>query len=209
MYRYINCGCLETPLLQTLIILWTRVNFLWLRKGKVAFLGFFFFIDIRYRCLGKLFQATLTWRWNINWPILHLCFPSGPDEQLQSLSTDTERTEKMNNNGIKFMFLKTSQCEVKRRWMMAQKESDTKSTRAKYFWKYCSRNKNLTVFAVASLVCFRTATLVAVCPVQRYTSSIVLTGQPRTRRLKPRKSITCSLNKYQLNKLRWRINETT
>ena len=99
--------------------------------------------------------------------------------------------------------------EVKRRWMMAQKESDTKSTRAKYFWKCCSRNQNLTVFAVASLVCFRTATLVAVRPVQRYTSSIVLTGQPRTRRLKRRKSITCSLNKYQLNKLRWRINETT
>ena len=59
-----------------------------------------------------------------------------------------------------------------------------------------------TFFAVASCVCFRTATLVAVCPVQRYTSSIVLTWQLRARRLRPRKSITYSLDKNQLNKLR-------
>ena len=108
MYRYINCSCLETPLLQTLIILWTRVNFLWLRKGKVAFLRFF--IYIRYRSLGKLFQATLTWRWNINWPILHLCFPSGPDEQLQSLSINAERIEKINNHR------KISVCKSKSVW---------------------------------------------------------------------------------------------
>ena len=61
--------------------------------------------------------------------------------------------------------------------------------------------KAFTVFAVASCVCFRTATLVAVCPVQRYTSSIVLTGQLRARRLRPRKSITYSLDKNQLKKL--------
>ena len=85
---------LKRPLIQNLIISWTRVNFVWLRKGKVAFLGFFFLIYIRYRCLWKLFQATLTWRWNINWPILHLCFPSSPDEQLQSLSTNIEKQRK-------------------------------------------------------------------------------------------------------------------
>mgnify|MGYP007020701712 CR=1 FL=1 len=48
---------LKRPLIQTLIILWTRVNFVCLRKGKVAILEFFL-ICIRYRCLGKLFQAT-------------------------------------------------------------------------------------------------------------------------------------------------------
>ena len=143
-------------------------------------------------------------RWDINWPILHLCFPSGPDEQLQSLSTDVKRI-KMG----KLLFAKTSQCEVKWRRMMAQWEPDTTSTRAKKFWNYCFRKQNFTFFAVASCVCFRTATLVAVCPVQRYTSSIVLTGQLRARRLRPRKSITYSLDKNQLNKLRWRIDKTT
>ena len=81
---------------------------------------------------------------------------------------------------------------------MAQWEQDTTSTRAKKFWNYYFRKQNFTFFAVASCVCFRTATLVAVCPVQRYTSSIVLTGQLRARRLRPRKSITYSLDKNRL-----------
>ena len=152
----------------------------------------------------KTVSSYLNSRWSTNWPILHLCFPSGPDEQLQSLSTDVKRI-KMG----KLLFAKTSQCEVKWRRMMAQWEPDTTSTRAKKFWNYYFRKQNFTFFAVASCVCFRTATLVAVCPVQRYTSSIVLTGQPRARRLKPRKSITYSLDKNQLNKLRLRVNKTT
>ena len=43
---------------------------------------------------------------DINRPILHLCFSSGPDEQLQSLSTDIERTKKMNNNEEKIYVCK-------------------------------------------------------------------------------------------------------
>ena len=151
----------------------------------------------------KTVPSYVNWRWNINWPILHLCFPSGPDEQLQSLSTDVKRIEKINNHW-KILFAKVSQSEVK--WLF---RNQIRQARAKYFWKYCSRNQNFTFFAVASCVCFRTATLVAVCPVQRYTSSIVLTWQPRARRLRPRKSITYSLDKNQLNKLRWRIGKTT
>ena len=85
---------------------------------------------------------------------------------------------------------------------MAQWEPHTTSTRAKKFWNYYFRKQNFTFFAVASCVCFRTATLVTVCPVQGYTSSIVLTGQLRARRLKPIKLITYSLDKIQLNKLR-------
>ena len=79
-------------------------NFVGLREGEVALVGLL--IYIRYRCLGKLLQAILTRRCNINRPILHLCFPSGPDEQLQSLSTDVKRIEKMNNNGEKIYVCK-------------------------------------------------------------------------------------------------------
>ena len=56
-------------------------------------------------CAGANFvglrEEEVARRWDINRPILHLCFPSGPDEQLQSLSTDVKRTKKMNNNGKK------------------------------------------------------------------------------------------------------------
>ena len=58
----------------------------------------------------KTVSSYLNSRWSTNWPILHLCFPSGPDEQLQSLSTNVERIKKINNHW------KISVCKRKSVW---------------------------------------------------------------------------------------------